>query len=182
AVLGPSLAARLFPGAEPVGKRLRMGSHIYRVIGVTGRWSPKPRVHMAPVQASARLARLDRGTYPVINTFGVDSELFVPFSAWVTHYRSGPDLEGRIPPAPGSVSCPADVSLRVREDFLRNECAWVRLWIELTGSRDVERARQFLQGYAVEQQRLGRFDWLPATHLASAREWISERRFVPGEY
>src|SRR5690606_1091216 len=139
AVLGPALAARLFPGVDPVDKYLRMGVHRYRVIGVTAPWSPKPRLHMAPVQASARLARLDRGTYPVSNAFGADSELFVPFSAWVADYRSGPDLEGRRPPVPGSVSCPPGAAPRIREEYFSNECVWIRLWVEMSASRDVDR-------------------------------------------
>ena len=34
-VLGPEVAADLFPGADPIGKQIRIGEQTYRVVGVT---------------------------------------------------------------------------------------------------------------------------------------------------
>jgi putative ABC transport system permease protein len=45
----------------------------------------------------------------------------------------------------------------------------------------VQNYRVFLNNYAAEQQRLGRFHWPPHTQLRDVNEWLRYRHIVPSE-
>jgi putative ABC transport system permease protein len=64
---------------------------------------------------------------------------------------------------------------------LRSECIWIQFWAELPTAADAERYRAFLNNYAAEQRRLGRFHWAPNTKMRNVREWLAYRHAVSQE-
>ncbi len=80
----------------------------------------------------------------------------------------------------GSTSCSGDVDPGW-EGRLRSDCLWLQFWAELPTETDIQRYRAFLNNYAAEQQRLGRFHWLPRTQLRDVKQWLQYRHIVPSE-
>jgi putative ABC transport system permease protein len=60
---------------------------------------------------------------------------------------------------------------------LHSECAWIEAWVELPTRADVARYHEWLHNYAVEQQRLGRFDWPPNVRLSDVMQWLHQDDF-----
>ncbi len=65
--------------------------------------------------------------------------------------------------------------------FLRSECVWLSLWVELPDAASAAAYRSFLSNYAAEQQRAGRFGWAPNVRLPDIRQWLADRHVVPKE-
>jgi putative ABC transport system permease protein len=157
-VIGGRLNQQLFGGADSVGRELRLGGHDYRVVGVLGEWNPQPRFYAgADIHAVA-----DRGEAP---------DVFVSFAHAAV---------GQVETA-GSVLCPPGYDGSGWKVLLASECDWISAWVELPGVADEHRYRAFLNGYAAEQQRLGRFQWAPNVRLRSLPQWLEHVRAVPQE-
>ena len=98
--------------------------------------------------------------YNLLNApYGNSEDLFVPFLNAVNRR-----IDTR-----GFDRCNVPFAAR-----LSDNCPWVSLWTEFSTPVDVKRFREFLTNYAKEQQRIGRFAWLPVTLLTGAREWLNE--------
>jgi putative ABC transport system permease protein len=151
-VLGAKLSDRLFPGQNAVGRTVSFDGRGYRVVGVMNEWNPAPRFYEIGGDALA------------------DSEdLFLPFTTAIdrqmqTDGHTGCNKE----PGPGSGW----------DGLLASDCTWIQLWVELPAGAAVQRYRQFIQHYAAEQQRVGRFNWPPLTRLRNVREWLVYKRVV----
>ena len=65
--------------------------------------------------------------------------------------------------------------------WFTEDCTWLTVWTEFSSPADAQRFRQFLTNYAAEQQRNGRFSWLPVTQLSSAREWLDENAGITSD-
>jgi putative ABC transport system permease protein len=144
---------KLFGGANSVGKTLRLNNEVYTVRGVLDDWHPTPQFY-----------DLDN------SRFGGSDELFLPFTRAIESHMW----------AVGHVSCHA-VSPVGWEAFLQSDCVWLQFWAELPDAAAVEKYRIYLNSYASEQQRLGRFNWPPHTQLRDVMQWLSYRHVVPGE-
>jgi putative ABC transport system permease protein len=105
--------------------------------------------------------------YNLLNSpFGDSEDFLIPFNTAVEH---------KIAPR-GSTSCSEAWSER-----LGAVCSWILFWVEATTPSDAQHYRDFLANYALEQQRLGRFSWLPSASLSNARDWLEEKNIVPAE-
>jgi putative ABC transport system permease protein len=105
--------------------------------------------------------------YNLLNApYGDSEDFFIPFNTAVDH---------KIDPR-GTSSCSESWSERVGA-----VCTWILFWVEATTLSDAQHYRAFLANYAMEQQRLGRFSWLPSASLSSARDWLEEKNIVPTE-
>jgi putative ABC transport system permease protein len=154
-VIGHDLNDKVFGGANSVGKTVNLDGLEYRVVGVLGRWEPTPRVY-----------DLNNDKY------GQPEEVFIPFTRAVDQQLSSwgnNNCGGETIPAPGW------------EGRLHSECIWIQFWAELPSAADVERYRAFLNNYAAEQRRLGRFHWAPHTQIRDAREWLVHEHAVSTE-
>jgi putative ABC transport system permease protein len=154
-VIGHDLNDKVFGGANSVGKTVNLDGMEYRVVGVLGRWEPTPRVY-----------DLNNDKY------GQPEEVFIPFTRAVDQQLSSwgnNNCGGETIPAPGW------------EGRLHSECIWIQFWAELPSAADVERYRAFLNNYAAEQRRLGRFHWAPHTQIRDAREWLVHEHAVSTE-
>ena len=140
-VLSANLADRLFPHAEAVGKTINLGNRDYRVIGVMRPWALVPRFYDV-----------------YFGSFGEAEDFYTPFSTAIDRQLETTEY-----------ACDAtslDWSVRLRSD-----CPWVQVWVELPTLAQVRGFRTFLQNYAAEQQRLGRFKGLPAFTLYDVTQW-----------
>ena len=152
-VLGSKLAQRLFRDEDPVGRSVSLDQRDYRVLGVLNRWELQPRF------------------YDVIgDAYAETEDVFVPFTTAID--RQMPLLRNdncnKAPATPGWLG------------HLNSECVWTQFWVELPAA-DVSEYRAFLDGYAAEQRRAGRFDWAPVTRLRNVREWLVYKEVVSDE-
>ena len=67
------------------------------------------------------------------------------------------------------------------EQLLGSDCPWLQYWLEIPRAGQVRDFRAFLENYAAEQQRLGRFKWRPLTSLQDVTQWLAYQRVVPDE-
>lgn len=105
--------------------------------------------------------------YNVVNSpYGNSEDLFVPFSNAINRR-----VEER-----GLDNCQGPVAA-----WFTQNCTWLTVWTEFSSPSDAERFRQFLTNYAKEQQRIGRFSWLPVTQLSSVREWLNDNAGITSD-
>lgn len=153
-VLGAKFNDKLFHGDNSVGRSVNLDGRDYRVVGVLDDWDPRPRV------------------YDVLsmNNFADTEDVFLPFSTAIDRQLT----------ARGNHSCVKAPAPGWQAD-LDSECVWIQFWVELPTRADLQRYREFLEHYAAEQQRIGRFDWAPFTRLRDVREWLAYQKVVPDE-
>jgi putative ABC transport system permease protein len=156
-VISQRLNRQLYGGVNSVGRTLDVDGHDYRVVGVVDNWNPQPRF------------------YDVNNSTGFSDapDFYLPFTravAMQTGSNGNNSCAGSARPlAPGW------------DGWLKSECVWVSLWVELPDATAVQRYKQFLSGYAAEQQRSGRFHWHASTRLFALTDWLDHEGTVPPE-
>src|SRR6204780_3989736 len=84
-------------------------------------------------------------------------------------------------PGWGNNNCSAEVGQPGWEGRLYSECVWMQFWAELPAAADVAAYRAFLNNYAAEQQRVGRFHWPAHTRIRDVREWLAYEHAVSTE-
>ena len=152
-VISRSLNDKLFAGADSVGKTVTLDARDYRVVGVMDNWNPQPRA------------------YDVVSgSFDKVEDVLVPFTTAIDRQF---DFHGQNScsqaPEPGWFG------------HLNSECVWTQFWVELPTAADVDKYREFLNHYAAEQQRIGRFHWAPYTKLRDLRAWLVAEKVVPDD-
>jgi putative ABC transport system permease protein len=159
-VISSALAEHLYHGADPIGRTLHLNKVDYRVIGVLAPWS-------LPV----RIFDLNNGSRIDSRTI---EEVFEPFQTPVNRAaQTPPDMNFSGKMLCGKAAPPDWLGL------FESECLWVQFWVDLPTAADVERYRQFLDHYANEQQRVGRFDWPALTRLRNVRDWMNFMHVIP---
>ncbi len=145
----------MFGGADSVGRSVDFGGHDYRVVGVTRPWNPRPRF------------------FDLFSTQGFEepSDFYMPFTRAL-------DLQMR---TGGRNSCRGKLDFTNWDGWLQSNCVWVTPWVELDSAADVASYRRFLESYAADQQKAGRFDWAPNVRLRNVTEWLDYEHVVPPE-
>ena len=153
-VISSQLNQQLFGGANSVGRTLRLDDHDYQIVGVMADWNPRPRF------------------YDVNNdgAFSDPPDFILPFTNAVeTHTDTD-----------GNDACGGTTGRDPGWDgWLRSGCAWVSFWVELPDRAAAQAYRSYLQGYAAEQTRAGRFHWPPDTALFDLTQWLRHEQVVP---
>jgi putative ABC transport system permease protein len=152
-------AARLpvvFGGGNSVGKTIDIDNHDYRIVGVTRDWNPQPRFF-----------DVEGGYYSVDGP-----EVFLPFqhSAAIHMINAGWD------------GCRKGTS-DPQGDFVglqHSDCVWIAYMAELDDAAAVQRYRQYLDDYASDQQKAGRFHWAPNNRLRDLPAFLDYEHMVPG--
>jgi len=154
AVITKSLNEKIFNGGQSVGKQVNLDGHLFRITGVIEDWAPQPLFFDVP------------------NTSGFDegASIYVPFNRAV-------DLKL---PNDGNNNCNKEPG-EGWDAYLRSECIWLSLWAELPSRSEADAYRQYLTGYAAEQQRAGRFSWAPNIRVRDVMDWLSVQKVVPPE-
>lgn len=155
-VISSQLNQQLFGGANSVGRTLRLGDHDYEIVGVVANWNPRPRF------------------YDVNNSDGFTDppDIFLPFTRAV-------DVQTD---TAGNNNCYGSAGRKPGYDgWLQSDCAWVSYWAELPDASAAKTYRNYLQAYASEQTRAGRFHWSPNVTLRNLSEWLDYEKVVPPE-
>ncbi len=151
-VLGARIAQRLFPAGDAVGRTVSLGQQDYRVLGVLAPWRFQPRVY-----------DLTSGLYQETE------DVFLPLSTAHDHKLG----------TYGGIYCNNPVSSD-SEKMSRSECRWVQFWVELSSVAQWRSYREFLNSYAQEQNRTGRFHWVPKVSLLNVNQTLQAEHIVPG--
>lgn len=154
-VISDQLNQKLFGGVDSVGRMVNLNGHDYRVVGVASHWNPKPRF------------------FDLFSTGGFEdaSDFYMPLTRAL-------DLKTR---TGGRNSCRGKLTFNGWEDYLQSNCVWFTPWVELDSAADVARYRRFLESYAADQQRAGRFAWAPNVRLRDVMQWLDQEHVVPPE-
>jgi putative ABC transport system permease protein len=152
-VLSRKLNDKVFGGANSIDKTVNMNDHDYRVVGVTEKWEPVPRFY-------------DLNT----GKFDESEDMYMPFTTAIDEQM----------PVWGNNNCSGNVG-EGWEGHLHSECVWLQFWAELPTAADAARYRAFLNNYAADQQRAGRFHWPARTRLRDVREWLNYNHAVSDE-
>jgi putative ABC transport system permease protein len=151
-VLSATLADRLFPNADAVGRTITLSNRTYRIAGVIYAWNPVPRY------------------YDLTQGDGLDDaeSVFLPFSTAINRQMQ----------MHGSMRCNAGFGPGWAGQ-LDSECVWVQFWAELPTSAAASAYKAFLYNYAAQQRQLGRFHWPPRIQLCDVRQWMALEISVP---
>jgi putative ABC transport system permease protein len=153
-VITRRLNDKVFGGVNSVGRTLHLDDHDYRVIGVLDRWEPIPRF------------------YDLTQPYGLSEDVFVPLTRAIEDHMT---ISGR-------QDCPDDSPpLTGYDGQLQSECVWLQFWVELPTAASVAKYRAFLNDYAAEQRRSGRFHWPPRTRLRNMSEWLDYHHVVEND-
>ena len=155
AVLSEEFNQKLFGSANSVGREITLDGHDYRIVGVTRYWNPKPRF------------------FALFGSTGFED----PADFYISFNHA---LDLQVDTA-GNNSCRGDLTATGWDDWLHGNCVWITPWVELDSAAEVARYRQFLEGYAADQQRAGRFAWAPNVRLRNVMQWLDFQHVVPSE-
>jgi putative ABC transport system permease protein len=154
-VISSKLNDTMFGGANSVGRDIVLNDHAFRIIGVLKNWNPKPRF------------------YDAANTNGFGSEgpdFFIPFTRAMDLHL----------PTKGTNACNGQGGVGW-DGWLHSQCVWISLWVQLPDADAAQRYHSFLEGYAAQQQRAGRFNWPPNVRLRNLVQWLDFEKIVPSE-
>ena len=152
AVIGSDLNGRLFGGKDSVGSTIRLNDRDFKIVGVLAPWRPKVRHYDMEG-----------------NPYEEPEQVFLP----MTHYPAlSVELAGtrnswRVEPAGLSDSLDS------------SEMTWVQMWVELGSPADERAYHSFLDDYAREQKKLGRFPQALNNGLSTVTELMEEWKVVP---
>ena len=152
-VVSRALNDKIFGGVNSVGRTINLDEHEYRVVGVIDRWAPVPKFY-------------DLNN----NKYGEGEDLFLPLAR---------ALDARMPMW-GNFNCFGDVG-EGWEGRIHSECVWLQYWAELPTAEDAARYRSYLDNYAADQQRAGRFTWPAHTRLSDVHQWLTRQHVVSDE-
>ena len=130
AVLSRAINERLFGGENSVGRNLHLSGRTYRIVGVLDSWKPMPKFYDLGGDAT-----------------GDPADIFIPFSL----------IAALELPRIGNINCWKPLDGDGLQAFLASECIWIQFWAELPNEAEKRRYLAFLDNYADEQKRLGRF-------------------------
>lgn len=150
-VISAELNDKLFAGANSVGRSLRWNDREFRVVGVLAPWLPMPRF------------------YDVVNgPFDEPDDAYLPF-------RWGETAELEVS---GNTNCWKPEEIDGFKDQLRSECIYMSLWVELPDASTRERMQAWIDGYARQQQKLGRFERPLNNRLTPVSQWLADNDVV----
>lgn len=157
-VISRRLDGKLFGNAAGVGHEVRLGEHTYRVVGVVGDWNPQPHFYAGP-------------DINYVGYRGSAPDVYLPLRRAVDDQVD----------STGSYDCLPGVDWSDWATRLRSECDWIDVWVEIHTPAEVHAYRDFLDGYAAEQQHTGRWPWSPQVRLRNLPQWLDYVQAVPEE-
>jgi putative ABC transport system permease protein len=156
AVLSADLNDRLFGGANSIGRKIRIEDRDFTVAGVLDRWRPAVLFYDMTQNPTAE-----------------PEDLFIPFNlVEPMQIHTAGNIQGWRSDEP-------------IDDFIAglhsSEMAWLQMWVELDTPAQREAYQAFLDGYANEQKKIGRFPHPLNNRLTPVVALMEEWRAVPPE-
>ncbi len=152
-VLDKATNERVFGGADSVGRTVRLQDVDYTVTGVLGEWQPRVKFY-----------DLTNGTLDRPESF------YIPFST---------AIELQLGSA-GNNNCWKD-SGDGWQAFLDSECVWLQMWVEFDTPAGAAGYQGFIDSYAAEQKKLGRFQRPLNNRLPDVNAWMENQRVVSSD-
>jgi putative ABC transport system permease protein len=154
-VLSEELNEELFGGTDSVGKTLRVNDREFKVIGVLDRYRPSVKYY----DLTNNAMQLPEGMY-------------MPF-AWIRplDLRSAGNNDGWGP----------NNGIPGLDGLYASETTWIQHWVELPDAERQQRYREFLDAYATDQKRQGRFPRPLNNRITNVTDWMAEVQVVPDE-
>lgn len=153
AVIGRELALKLFGRSDALGQTLRLRDKDLQIIGVLDDWRPAPHYFDLTMGAYEHAAQV----YAPLQT-ALDLEL----------------------PSAGDVNCWASNPVG-NPRALNAPCAWLQYWVELESPAALPQYQSYLNHYAAEEHRAGRFEHPAVGRLSTVPDWLSQRQVVPSD-
>ncbi len=150
-VLSKQLNDRLFNGENSVGKQINLDGRLYKILGVTADWHPRPKVH-----------DLNNGAY------NRRDAMYVPMSV-------GIELEMY---SRGNTNAWERENVVTFTDTLQSEHIWLQAWVQLDTKKQMEDFSSYIENYIRQQKKLGRFQRPLKYHLNTPSEWLSKNNVV----
>lgn len=156
AIIDAAASRRLFGTEDGTGREVRIGQGLFRVIGISDAWAPRPAVHFL---------QNENGVWSDDATIA-----FVPALA---------ALDARVVPVSQQ-----DCDTTGMHGFRFNElnvgaCRWLALWAELPTPASVEEYRHALLAYAQARHASGTFQREADAGLHGVAQWLRINRVVP---
>jgi putative ABC transport system permease protein len=154
AVITAETNRKLFGGEDSVGRNLRIENESFTVIGVVGEWRPPVKFY-------------DPNNFP----FEEPEAIFLPFNLVVP-------LE--------IDSAGNDSNWKYYEgdefsDWLQSESVWLQMWVQLDDRQQRDEYQAFLDAYAMEQKKIGRFQRPVNNLLLDVMSTMRQFEVVPDE-
>ena len=154
AVISAETNRKLFGGENSVGRTLRIENETYTIVGVVDEWRPQ-------------ITYSDPNNFP----FEEPESIFLPFSLVVP-------LE--------IDSAGNDSNWKFYEgdefsDWLESESVWLQMWVQLDDRQQREEYQAFLDAYASEQKKIGRFQRPVNNLLLDVMATMRQFEVVPDE-
>ncbi|HEX2060431.1 MAG TPA: FtsX-like permease family protein, partial [Thermoanaerobaculia bacterium] len=143
---------KVFGGGNNVGKLIRLEDRWFRVVGI-----------LEPYRPALRVWELNR------NPTGPPEPVYIPFNF----------VEPLQVPLAGNSSSWKQEPLDTYEQFLNSEMVWLQYWVELPDEASRRAYKEWLDNYARDQKKLGRFPRPVRTSLSTIPEIIERNKFVP---
>ncbi len=152
-VISAELNERVFGGGNPVGRELRVGGELMRVIGVLAPWNPAPLffdLSMGPYRAA--------------------EDLYLPFNtAMALRFGSAGRMDCWAEPPGGDPRA------------LNAPCAWLQYWVELDSPALAAGFREHLVRYSDAQRQAGRFERPSNVRLRNVKELLVHKKVLPAD-
>jgi putative ABC transport system permease protein len=150
-VLSKESNEKFFGGDNSVGRTVKLDDRDYRVVGVLDDWAP------------------------AVKFFDLNNGLLDDFEDAYAPFERGQMFEIL---SAGNTNCWAPQPVDSFRDFLESECVWIQAWVELGTQAKVEEFKAFLDGYVMEQKKLGRFQRPLNNKLSKVSEWLEMNEVV----
>ena len=130
-VLNHATNQLLFDGQNSVGQTLRLKDRLFEIIGVLAPWRPSPKFYDVSLDA-----------------FGEAEDVYIPF-----YMKEDMELASY-----GDRHCWKDPESNDFASELASECTLYQYWVELEDDSARSAYKDYLDHYALEQKKLGRFE------------------------
>ena len=151
-VLSKETNEKLFGGQNSVGKHVRMNDVDYSVVGVLGEWKPRIKFY-----------DLSNGT------LNDPEEFYLPYTTAIETKTN----------STGNNQCWSNDTKPGWEGYLASDCVWQQFWVQLDSPARVAEYKAFLDNYANEQKKLGRFPRPLNNRLDDVNQWLDQQKVVP---
>ncbi|KOQ78086.1 hypothetical protein ABW45_07985 [Stenotrophomonas maltophilia] len=154
ALIDRDVAQKFYGGVQALGKNIRIGEGVFRVIGIYSTWKPRTQF-------------LDISRNP-IRVAGATESFLVPVDAALER-DVGPFNSGR---------CHKQFDTTFQTVTLVG-CRWIEVWADLGSAVEVRQYKDLLANFARHARESGRFAYDPQPRLFSSVEWMDENGVIP---
>lgn len=153
-VITRELAERVFSRTDVVGERIRLDDEDYSIVGVLDTW------------------RLTPLFYDTTNdTLDNPEDVFIPFSV-----AAAKEMDVN-----GSINCWQPPAATGYKGLIDSECVMTQYWVELPDAAARDAYLAYLNAYAAEQRKAGRFGRPDNHRVVPVMKWLAQNGVVPDD-